>query len=681
MQFIHPFWLFGLLAVAIPVVIHLFNFRRYRKYYFTNLKFLKSIKKETRRQHRLRHLLILISRILAIVFLVLAFARPYLPGPQGISRSASARVSIYVDNSMSMQAIASGHSMLDEALAVAENVALAHNPSDRFLLLTNDFEGKHQSWYNKDEFISLLKDVRISSRTRTTEEISERIQEMGDDAQSVKPRLYMISDFQQTTTKLDPLLTDTSRLVFLLPMIQEEYGNVYVDSCWMSSPFNHTGQHQELNVRVTNASGIQLEKIPVRLSINGSQRALASVNIEPQGHTVVQLPFTNRNAGMQAGLVAIDDYPITWDDIMYAAWEVKDRIPVLVISESDPGYYLQTIFANDSVFNYHEKDIRRLSYSEFPAMDLIVLDKVKLISSGLLTELERFVRSGGSLLLIPSPEADIGSINQFLSLMNAGTFAPPDTNTMQVTGMNTTHEIFADVFESVPDNIDLPRILRHFPLQNYSSATTDVIMELQNTQAFITMTRHVKGRLYVISSSLDESAGNLARHAIWVPLVYRMAMLSRPQSGLYYLMGENLQVEAAGLRADGDKSYLMKRRESEYEFIPGYRATGGMAGLFLYDQVKLAGHYALSAGEEEIGLYAFNIDRTESAPALYSPDHLSEQIELSDAEHVFLMEPGDKPVIQYIEGFDRGRELWKYCIWIALAFIFIEILLLRFWRK
>ncbi|MDT8394054.1 MAG: BatA domain-containing protein [Bacteroidales bacterium] len=681
MQFIHPFWLIGLLAVAIPVVIHLFNFRRYRKYYFTNLKFLKSIKKETRRQHRLRHLLILISRIMAIVFLVLAFARPYVPGPQGISRTASARISIYVDNSMSMQTIASGHSMLDEALAVAENVALAHNPSDRFLLVTNDFEGKHQSWYNKDEFISMLKDVRISSRTRTTEEISERIREMGGDAQPVKPRLYLISDFQQTTTKLDPLLTDTSRLVFLLPLIQEEYGNVYVDSCWMSSPFNHIGQHQELNARITNASGLLLEKIPVRLSINGSQRALASVNIDPQGNTVVGLPFTNRNAGMQAGLIAIDDYPVTWDDIMYLAWEVKDRIPVMVISESAPGYYLRTIFANDSVFNYREEDIRRLAYSEFPGMDLIVLDNVKLISSGLANELEGFVQSGGSLLMIPSPEVDIASINQFLVLMNAGTLAPPDTNTMQVTGMNTTHEIFADVFESVPENIDLPRIMRHFPLQNYSSATTDVIMELQNTQAFITMTRHGKGRLYVISSPLDANSGNLARHAIWVPLVYRMAMLSRPHSGLYHIMGENLQVETRGLTSDSDKSYLMKRRESEYEFIPGFRASGGLAELFLYDQVKLAGHYALSADEKEIGLFAFNIDRTESAPAMFNPDQLSEQIEASDADHVFLMKPGDKPVIQYIEGFDRGRELWKFCIWIALAFIFIEILLLRFWKK
>ena len=97
MQFVNPGFLFGLFAIAIPVIIHLFNFRRFRKVYFTNVEFIQELKKETQKQSRLKHLLILLLRILAIVALVLAFARPYIPVKENVIRALERNsVSIYV---------------------------------------------------------------------------------------------------------------------------------------------------------------------------------------------------------------------------------------------------------------------------------------------------------------------------------------------------------------------------------------------------------------------------------------------------------------------------------------------------------------------------------------------------------------------------------------------------------
>ncbi|NQT77052.1 MAG: BatA domain-containing protein, partial [Bacteroidetes bacterium] len=199
MEFIHPYWLFGLLAIAIPIIIHLFNFRRYRKYYFTNLKFLKSIKKETKKQSRLRHLLILLARILAIVSLVLAFARPYFPGPQGLQKTDVAMISIYLDNSMSMQASISGHMLLNDAIAKAEGVVDAYGPSDRFQLITNDFEGKHQQFYNKDEFLKLLNEIQISASMKMLSDVFQRQQALAPEGIEDKLHFYIISDFQRSS--------------------------------------------------------------------------------------------------------------------------------------------------------------------------------------------------------------------------------------------------------------------------------------------------------------------------------------------------------------------------------------------------------------------------------------------------------------------------------------------------
>jgi hypothetical protein len=423
-----------------------------------------------------------------------------------------------------------------------------------------------------------------------------------------------------------------------------------------------------------------LEKIPVRLKINGEQRAIASVNIDANAYSDIRLPFTNRKAGRFMGSLDIDDYPISWDDEMFISWDVKERIPVLVISETETGYYLDAIFSNDSVFSYFKSDIRKLVYSDFPAMDLIVLDQVKNISTGLSSELEGFVNKGGSVLVIPDERTDLNGLNILLDALGAGTLLPLDTSVLQVTALNTAHELFYDVFESIPENIDLPLIRKHFPQQNPHASRTDMIMELQNTGTFISMTRYGKGRVYVLSSPMDEQSSNLSQHAIWVPMVYRMAMLSRPQEDLYYLMGENLEIEAPNATIAGDQTFKMKLMDGDYEFIPGYRGRGTTAQLFLYDQVDKAGHYLLSSGENELGIFAFNYDRNESDPSLLTKALIKEQIEAFQYRHVFIMEADEKPVSQYIEEFDMGRELWKICIWIALSFIFIEIFLLRFWK-
>ncbi|MCD4725581.1 MAG: BatA domain-containing protein [Bacteroidales bacterium] len=677
MEFIHPYWLFGLLAIAIPIIIHLFNFRRYRKYYFTNLKFLKSIKKETKKQSRLRHLLILLARILAIVSLVLAFARPYFPGPQGLQKTDVAMVCIYLDNSLSMQASISGHMLLDDAITKAAGVVDAYGPSDRFQLITNDFEGKHQQFYNKDELLKLLNEIQVSPRMKMLSDVFQRQQELAPDLIKEKLHFYIISDFQRSSIDFEALDEDTAKLVFLMPLMDAGYENVYIDSCWFATPFNHLNQHQELYVSLMNASGTDLEKIPIRLLINGGQRAIATFDIQAGSRAEVRLPFTNREAGFQSGLLSIDDYPITWDDRMYLSWAVKDIIPVLAIYEDSPGFYLSSLFSNDSVFYFKAVELRKLDYSIFSGFDLIVLDNINRISTGLAAELQRYIGSGGSLLLIPGMDAELSSINTFLTQMNSGQLMPYDTSGLQVTGINATHEIFNDVFETIPEKIDLPAVFGHYPFRNFRNTYSDVILELQNGDPLISVSRNRKGKLYVITSPAGDESGNLIRHALWVPLMYRMAMLSRPQERLFYTMGEQSMISIDRINISGDQSLLVKLSGSSFEFIPGQRSNVETTDLFFYDQIREAGIYELIVSGKQLIGFAFNYNRKESNPEIISPDELIEYISALNMDNIFMLDARVKPVKQLITEFNKGVELWKIFIWLALLFLLIEIILLR----
>lgn len=122
MQFVYPAFLFGLAALAIPVIIHLFNFRRFKTVYFTNVRFLKNIQEETATKSKLKHLFILLSRLLAIAFLVFAFAQPFIPSNQSAKTTAHRAVSIYIDNSFSMEAVNNDEQLLNIAKRKAEEI-------------------------------------------------------------------------------------------------------------------------------------------------------------------------------------------------------------------------------------------------------------------------------------------------------------------------------------------------------------------------------------------------------------------------------------------------------------------------------------------------------------------------------------------------------------------------------
>ena len=174
MHFLYPAFLFALLTLAIPLLIHLFNFRRYQKVYFSNVQFLKEVQEQQSSRRNLKERLILASRMLALAFLVFAFAKPYIPGANAANSGKQQAVSIFVDNSYSMETLNRDGSLLDEAKRRAKEIAAAYSLNDRFQLLTQDFEGRHQRLLSREEFNDAVDTLKISPQSRTLQQIISR---------------------------------------------------------------------------------------------------------------------------------------------------------------------------------------------------------------------------------------------------------------------------------------------------------------------------------------------------------------------------------------------------------------------------------------------------------------------------------------------------------------------------
>src|SRR5690554_527207 len=120
MSFLYPTFLFALLTIAIPVIIHLFSFRRYKTIYFSNVNLLKKIKRESRKKSQLKQLLMLLARIFTIVFLVFAFAQPYMPVENETQTESEEVIGIYIDNSFSMNALSEKGQLIELARIKAD---------------------------------------------------------------------------------------------------------------------------------------------------------------------------------------------------------------------------------------------------------------------------------------------------------------------------------------------------------------------------------------------------------------------------------------------------------------------------------------------------------------------------------------------------------------------------------
>ena len=680
MSFVHPYFLWGLLAVSIPIIIHLFNFRRYKKVYFTNVQNLKDLKKETKKKSQLKHLIVLLLRILTIVSLVLAFAQPYIPVPGSLSDLNKRKaVSIYVDNSFSMEALTEDLSLLDKAKNRAIEVAEVYKSSDLFHLLTNDFEGKHQRFLTQDEFKNAVEEIQVTPVVRQLSEVNARQKEMLEQNKKDNRLIYDLSDFQKVTTDVAQITTDSSMMIYLIPLEAELTNNLYIDSCWFESPVQQLNRDVVLKVRIVNNSGTDYEKIPAKLFINGSQKGVTSFDVTAGSDIEIEIPYTNYFPGIQMGDLSLVDYPVVFDDHFYFSYSILPYIPVLSINENGANSYLKAVFGKDSTFLFQNENIRNLDYSTFIRYNLIILNNISSYSGGLAQEIKKFLDNGGSVALFPGQELNVDDFRSFARILNSGYYDPLDTLDVKTSVINVENNLFRDVFENIPRNIDLPSVLSYYPVNIPARTDHEVLLKMQNGRVFLYVQSVGKGQRYMFTAPLDPEFTNLPRHAIFVPAVYNMAIQSESTGRLSYTIGDDPVIEMRMIQLTGDMVFKLKGFKDDFEIIPEHRNRGFKTMIFPHDEVREAGNYRLTSGEKDVMGISFNYNRQESNLDCFTSEELKNTIEDNGLNNIEVIIESKKSFSQVIEDLSIGKRFWKWFVVIALLCLAAEVLILRFW--
>lgn len=688
MKLIYPEFLFALFSISIPIIIHLFNFRKFKKVYFTNVRFLKEVKEETQSKSKIKHLLVLIFRILAISFLVFAFAQPYIPiGKSGIISEKMKTLSVYIDNSFSMDAQSKAGSLLDEAKLKAKEIAGISRQSDLFQILTNDFEGKHQRIISRDEFLREIDEIKSSAAVKTVSEVISRQKEILNnvDASKGEKISYLISDFQKKNTDILRMKKDSDLQIHFIPLNSQKNNNLYIDSVWFDSPVVQQNQAQLCHVRITNDSENEIENQPLKLLLNGIQKGLASINLKPSQSIDASISFTVTESGWQNGEVKLVDYPITFDDNYFFSFDVAPNIKVLSINGEGESPNLNALFGKDAFFDFKNIPAGRIDYSSFSEYQLIILNEALNISSGLAQELEKFIQKGGSMVIFPSAKADLPSYNTFFNTLGVNRLGVLLSNEDKISRIEFEHEIFRDVFEKEKiktENLDLPLIKKHYSLLQSGPNSQEVLLNMQSGQSFLSKYISGKGKIYLFSSPLGSEFSNFSRHAVFVPILFKIALLSKKTFPLSYTIGQNDVIEYDETTS-GEKVFHLTKGKSDFDIIPEHRVdnTGGKTVLFLHGMINSSGSYILTDGNKSLSIFSFNYDRRESPLKCSSLEEIESEIKKSGLLKIDVLNLQGKEFKQAILQISEGIRLWKYCLILALLFLGAEIALIRLWKK
>jgi len=640
MQFKHPELLYALFALLIPIIIHLFQLRKFKKQAFTNVAFLKKVRSQTRKSSQLKKWLILCTRMLILAAAILAFAQPYTSKTN--SFNTKKETVIYLDNSFSMQAKGEQGELLKRAIQdLIETIDVNENIS----IFTNNttFRNTTLGAIKND-----LLQINYSPNQLSYEAVLLKSKDLFSDELGNFKQVVLISDFQIKETAFNPNLDSLISIntVQLKPVTSN---NLLVHSLYVS---NQTATNIELTAIVKNQGKAQ-ENIPVSLYSEGKLITKTTVDIENHAKANFTL---NRDQKID-GEIVLDDSNLLFDNTLYFNINKPNKVHVLAVSEAKDDF-LKRVY-NELEFNYKSTSLNELNYSTIDNQNLIVLNELDNIPSSLKTALNAFTNNGGYVLVIPSTKSNIQSYNDFLLnySLKLGSVTQVEK---RVTTINYSHPLYNDVFNKRVTNFQYPKASSYYPI-NSNKATTP--LQFEDGFSFLSNSNNV----YVFSSALNSENSNFKNSPLIVPTLYNIGKQSLKTSELYYTIGEDNSFD---IPINLQQDEILSLSLGEERLIPQQQYFNNKVSIVTNDTPSLAGTYNVINKTEIVENVSYNYNRSESNMQYLDLSlfkHINQSVSVSET-------------FETLKSDSKINELWKWFVIFALVFLAIEMLILKYFK-
>lgn len=666
MNFLYPQFLWALAALSIPLIIHLFNFRRYVTVYFSDTRLLKNVVKQSKAINRLKQFLIMLARMLALAMLVIAFAYPYIPAQVG-SSDARRYASVYVDNSPSMSSSAGQSSPLAEARNRAVEIIKGLPQQYRVQVITNSLQGRQQRFYTRQEAIELIDGITPSYAYRTMSQIRDRIEAAAENASADQLDLFVLSDLQKTAFEDFENLDEDWRLQMIPLGEDNNRGNIAVDSAWFDKPVLQPGFDQDLVVKISNRGADENREVSLQLEVEDALQGAKTVSIPANGSEEVNFALRTEETGSFRAKISVDAPAPYFDNQLFISYRVSDPFRILMTGQEEFSERFAKLY-NDSIYNFRYQNLTGIDYSQLSEFDLIIVDHGSNTLPGGFTEaLQQHLQNGGNLVVFP-PQQEASAVNSLLNRLGVRSLGN-QREAARAAKIYYDDPFFTDVFTGRPQQANLPSSQSWY---SYSDPKAFPLIDMGNGEPMAVRIPLQNGSLILATTSLESS--NISSHPIFVPLMLNAALYSRQQTSLYTLSGNS---KGPVYEAMESERPLVIRSGEDNEIIPRQRSRNRQKEIYDLSPDLKPGTYPVYQDEQALGYVALNPRPEESRWEFYEAGELARELGLDELS---VLEASTESLQFSIAQRYEGTPLWKWCVAAALLFLLLEIALIKLWK-
>lgn len=560
---LHPWLLAGLAGASLPILIHLIGRRRAPTVRFAAFDFLMAINERLARRERLRQLLLLLLRTLAIIALVLAVARP-VPIRSAAAPAVSRRLAIVLDASLSMGYVRDGRTLLERGKRLARETLSHLQPGDAATLVVAGRE-VHPVFQTPTLDLAAVRGAleRIEQPEGVADlgaAIDAALAQLGGDGSGAT--LVVISDLSQNSFEgLRPTAMDPPPEVRLIDAAEREspaaLGNVAIERVTVERT-GEAASERRIKVLLRNYGAEAVADRPMELSLDGVVTQRGFVSIEPRGSEEKTLTHTFDGTGIFHGTVrlAAAENGYGADDSMSFVVDVAPGVRVLAVN-GDP----RTVPYEDELFFLERAlqavprgeppiELRIVSRDElldpnagvsFEGVDVVLLANVGELPEGAVAQLRRFVAGGGGLLFTLGEQVDFERANQSygdllphtLRDLHKAADEVAGTPPLGVTDVDWDHPILAGLGAAVEESLRASRTSRYFNVDVGAAVRALPLLRFDNgAPALLERRAAGDGRVMLLTTSVDVDLSDLALRSAFPPLVQRsVRYLARAVSG------------------------------------------------------------------------------------------------------------------------------------------------------
>lgn len=636
--------------------------------FFPHTRFLKDIQLNSRKQSQIRYKWLLALRLLFLVSLILAFAQPFFKRNTAAEKTNRLQV-IYIDNSNSMALKKGARSLLDIAKEAAQQQVKNASPGDRFLLLTNDRPVSFQPM-PADKTLTAIRDMGNTATSISSSKILASVQSLMQRESRQASDLYYYSDFQQSVFAATPDQALLRNIRFHgIPVQADAPQNIYIDTAYLLSPVLLAGQNNQIVVR-TKAVGTLSKEAPIlQLAVNGQVKSAASLAFDERKEAIDTVSFQPSDASWQKIVLTVNDASVRFDDTFRITARSAPGLSVLVLNESQSNPYIQAAFRAYNGFRLTQADIATAP-ADFKDYNLVILNSITRLDVGLAKNLSAALQKGQSICIFPAKASNVDPLNEGLQTLGDLRIAGIDTTTQTATDLQQGNDLVKDLFERIPENVQLPVANWHYILHAGLNANQQSVLSFRNGDPFLAGYHPYKGALYLCATAIDQVSGNFQGSYFFVPFLYQMAAQSKG-SDIYAIAAGTQQPAWLPLNNADERNMVHVQAES-LDLIPPQRPNG--AGLDVYvDQVLFQpGFYKLVAQGTDPVWIALNGNREESDLEVWPPAALKNQWK---GDNIKWQDAGDSRRFATDNGW-RSFPLWKVCVILALFVLAAETFVL-----